>query len=214
MGRPASKTDVVNIAATYIGESRVNSIDPATTEREQLFALLYDQVRLDTLREHPWNFASDRALCPRMGTDPAFGFSAQYAIPADFVRLNRVGYDTGSIQYEPATWYALEGRKILIDSSANSIPILYVKDFETVAAFDPKFTDVFALRLALQMARATTKSAKVVEEVNSLLTLALATALSIDGQESPPQRIERSRYLDARRYMQGRTSENHRWTFD
>lgn len=192
-----SKTDIANLAADLLGAKPVNNIDPATTADEELYNRWYDVARKKVLREHPWNFATKRIKLAASATKPVFGFSAKFAVPSDFIRLNFVSDADG----RPVTgeYYVVEDGHIMSDYSDTTLSIAYNYDVTDVAKFDDMFAVYLAHELASYCAYRITSSTSVVERIENLKEALATSTKSIDGQESPPKRLERSRALRERR---------------
>lgn len=190
---PTSAVDICNIALGHIGERRITSIESPKDDREETMATLYSHVRRVCLREYVWNFAQAYAVLARTG-DGLGQHEDRYQLPAECVRVNIVG------QYveDPIQEFDIYGRE-LHASSGNQLHLRYNKDVDEVAEMDALFIEVFALRLALAAAYPLSKKKSVVDMVNGLLSIAESKAASVDGQERPPRRVQRSKYLSARR---------------
>jgi hypothetical protein len=74
-------------------------------------------------------------------------WSFQYELPEDILRVKSVYEDDGGDI--PSDRYTVEGGRIL--SSYDSIGLRYVKKVTDTAIFDPLFTDVLILQLALKL---------------------------------------------------------------
>lgn len=200
MGLPASEVDICNMALDFIGQPPIASISPPSTTTEILVARHYDDARQAVLRKYVWNFAKKRSTCSRTGA-AAFDFPDKYQLPNDFVRLLSV---QGDREIEQSTDFDIEGRELLIDASgAASIKIRYIRDVTDVTLWDAGFRRLVALTLALDLAYQITKKKAVVEQIDALLRLELPDAVSVDGQEVPPRKIQRSKYITARRITGG-----------
>src|SRR5687768_15522866 len=80
-----SDTDVVNVAMRLIGQSPIVSLSDGTANANTADDL-YEAVRDDLLRSHPWNFATKRVQLARSATTPGFEFDYAYVLPADWLR--------------------------------------------------------------------------------------------------------------------------------
>lgn len=191
---PTAPVQICNLALDYLGESPVSSIENPTDQREEIMARWYDHVRMTVLREFVWNFAQNYTVLTRSG-DGLGGHTDKYNLPNDCVRVNSVGSDP----YNGIREYDIFGREIHC-SEGTSLPIWYNKNVVDVPTMDPLFVNVLALRLAIKTAYKFTKKKSVVESLSALLKLEEPKATSVDGQEKVPRRIQRSRYLSARKY--------------
>lgn len=210
MGLPTSEVDIANLAFARIGEPRISSITNPNTANEQLAALCFADARQTVLRLHPWKFACTRALCSRLAGSPAFDYEDAYQLPNDFIRLVSIG---GENEYYQELNYDIDGLSILINNAGDSsLKVRYVKDVTDVNVWSAGFRRCMVLQLALDMAYKITKKASVVQMINELLTLELQQMASIDGQERPPIRIQRSKAIEARK-IPGRARSAGEWTY-
>lgn len=189
---PSAPVDICNLACDLMGEAPISSVELPTTEKEELFARWYDACRQLVLREQVWNFAQKTREIARTGDGEGL-YADSYNLPNDFVRLNGVGEDP---RY-PITQYEITERAILA-SEGSSIIIRYNKDITNVASMDAAFVNMFALRLAVKTAYKITKKKSIVKDLNEMIVIEEPKARGVDGQERPPIRVQRSRYLRAR----------------
>jgi len=212
-----SSTDICNLALDLLSADTVQDIENPTSATESILNRWYDQSRKKLLREHPWNFAIKRVILAANSTRPAFGYSASFSIPSDFVRLLSLSSDL-SVNKEtllPKDSYQFENNKILLNDyygDVTSLRLIYVSNNVTVSQFDPMFIDLLAHEIALSVAYKITETNTNVERIQSLYRARSMMAKAIDGQERPPSRIERSRALSARRRA-GSTHRNDRVIF-
>jgi hypothetical protein len=196
MSLPLAPVDIVNLALDHLSQPPITSIDAPTTPEEEICARWYDQVRQMLLREYVWNFAKKRATITRAG-DPEFDFDDKYTLPNDCLRVLSI---QGDIEVAQEQDYDIEGRYILLNNGGgSSITLRYISDVTDIQQWDVLFKNIVVLTLALRLAYKFTLKKGVVEQINALLKLDLAKAVSVDGQERPPRRIQRSKYLNARR---------------
>lgn len=200
MGLPTGEVDIVNMALDHLGQSQISSISPATTNAEKICARHYDAVRQELLREWNWNFAYTLGVASLdNGVTIPFDYDNAYLLPNDCLRFISM---EGENEISRIMTYQISGRHIYYNGSdASSINVRYVKDVTDVSLWDALFRNIMALKLALKVAYAFTKSKSDVERINSLLSLELQGAISIDGQERPPFRRETSRVINARRQL-------------
>ncbi len=202
MGLPYSKLDVWNMALSYCGEAAIANADIPTTKDEKLLDLHYDNVRQTVLRKYTvWNFAVKQATMTRIGTG-VFDYADIYQLPADWVRFVRIHPLNGLMPRTPFVDkpFIISGRTILINNSgAPSLQMYYLQDVLDPGQWDAAFLKVVVLELAVTVCYQITKQMKLVQGLNQLLVAEIADAISIDGQEVPPSRHERSNVLEQRR---------------
>lgn len=165
------------------------------TKQARLCDRNYPAMRDAVLRSHPWNCALARARLPVMAEAPAFGFSRQYQLPADCLRLLplTVGgyYDTGTIAHR------VEGRRVLTDAEA-PLDIIYVRRLTDPTDFDPLLVDAVAARLAWQIGYNLTGSRTLAADARPTYFDKLGEARAIDGVEGTISPVENSSWLEAR----------------
>lgn len=192
---PVYETHIVNLALSLLGIDPIVSIEPpdADSKPARSGALWYDQARRDTLQAHPWNFASARVEIAAQATGPAFEYSNRYQKPFDFIRINRLGQNWD----DPIQDYEEEGDYILCNESS-PLKLVYVYDFKQVGRFSAKFVTALAFRLAQLMAKELTGNDTLMTDMGVEFDKVVSQGMSIDGQNRPTRRVQRSRLADAR----------------
>lgn len=212
-----SSTDICNLALDLLSVDNIQDVESPTNATEEILARWYDQSRRKLLREHPWSFATKRIILAADNTTPPFGYRAQFSVPSDFVRLCALSTDlsTDEEYLLPPQAYQFENNKILLNDyydDATSVKLIYVFDKKEVSQFDPMFIDLLAYEIALSVAYKLSETNTNVERINNLKRERSMMAKAIDGQERPPQKIERSKLLSARRRA-GKTHRTDRTIF-
>lgn len=200
MAAPTTKVHICNLAMDHLGQSaNVTNIDTPETEEEIKCARWYDTTRRALLRAHPWTFARARAQLSLNSNAPVFGYADAYNLPNDYIRLNFIGADD-VMDYKQA--YALEGKQLLLNNSGGaSINIGYTKDETNVVKFDALFIDLLSVEMAWRMAYAFTLKPSVKKQLKETLQDLRLEAKAVNSQERPPIRIERSKFIAARRRL-------------
>lgn len=141
-----SSTEICNIALGHLGEARITSVNEDTVA-SRACALHYETTRDEVLRSHRWNFAQARAVLSAIAETPAFGWSYQYQLPADCLRVLEVnGSEAGDVI---SSEFIVEGRRIL--TNADEVRLVYGKRVTNVSEYDALFVKVFALKLAIAL---------------------------------------------------------------
>lgn len=157
----ASEVDVANRALTKLGAARITALSDDNKQARAIDSM-FDIVRDAELRAHIWAFAVKRASLTALGTTPEWGFSYEYAIPADCLRLIQVnevyqGPDLSDYRNAPTAEYVLEGGKILCDF-ASPLKIRYIFQEDDPTNWDSTFVEAMACRLAAELAEDLTQS--------------------------------------------------------
>lgn len=211
-----SKTSIANFALATLGSKRISDIGDTTSKNARLMSLHYDQARKECLRLHRWNWALHRAILSQHASSPSYGFSYQYPLPSDFIRLDTVN-ELSVWNDQKADWFQIEhgldssdnaiGRVLLTD--ADSIRIRYVADIQDVSQFDPLFVQALSTLLASKAARAITGSDSLEGQLRRQFEeFDLPTAQQVDGSETssnenPPliDALNRSYFAQSRGFV-------------
>jgi len=203
MSAPVSDIDVCNLALSHLKERSITSLTNPTNPAAVACAKWYDHARRTALRKAIWKFAKKRTELAQSATTPAFGWSYQYPLPTDFIRLCSVNDQNENTEITKD--YDLEDGNILFNGElGTALPIVYIFDQTNVAKMDPLFIGVFAVELAIAMAFDIVGAEAPIARLTTLLKQLAPEAYAITGQEKPPVRVQRSKFIAARRG--GRTS--------
>lgn len=195
-----SSTEICKLSLDLLQGGSVSDITSASTSIEEVCARWYDHTRRKLLRQHPWNFAIKRAELAASATEPLFGASAQFPVPADFLRLLRVVDEDSRIV--GAESYFFENRQLMLRWSDEDVcRIIYIADEEDVTKFDDLFIDLLAVEIAMSIAYLVTQNNANIERLAGIRKTLISAAKSIDGQEQPPESRRASINRMARRTL-------------
>lgn len=197
----ASKTDVANRALTKLGDARIIDL---TDDSEAAIVLnsMFDTVRDAELRANNWNFSIKRDAIAALSSTPAFGFTYEYQIPGDCLRIIMVdefyvGYSLSNYRTMPEEVYQIEGRKILTDIGA-PLKIKYARSVTNVGDWDPLFVEYFACVLAYEACKRLANNNGDKEALKDDKKQALLTAVLADAIENPPELIADDAWIMSR----------------
>jgi hypothetical protein len=168
----SSATDICNVALGHLGEARITSLEEDSVAARAC-ALHYRMTRDQVLRSHRWNFAQARAVLSRLDDAPAFGWSYQYELPANCLRVLEVNDSEAGDVITDA--YLIEGRALL--TNAESVNLVYLRRIEDVGQFDALFVEALAVKLAIVLSetiRGTTARTAELAQVYERVTAPLA----------------------------------------
>lgn len=186
----SSKVELCSNALILLGLSPIASLTESS-DRAIVMANLYDQVRRASIRLHIWNFAQEAVQLSPSSTTPLGGWSYQFTLPGDCLRVLWGGEEGEHPEYR------MRGRRILANES--SFLLEYLKDIEDANTFDALFADYLCANLAFTGAYPLTKSETLQKACFALMGEKLKMARAIDGQEEPPRSLDYSPILNARR---------------
>lgn len=184
----ASKIQICNRALSKLGADRITSLDDDNKSARAMKSA-FDFVRDAELRAHTWNFSVARAELAALSTAPVWGFSYEYAVPEDFIKLLEIrdlysNANTLDYRTAPAPLWQMEGGLLKTDAEA-PIYIRYVYRVTDTAAYDTLFVEALACRLAAETAEEITESSGKVQTAWKLYERAVLEALKADAIEQP-----------------------------
>ena len=191
----ASIVDICNGALNQLGATTILSLTE-DSKNARLCNSRYTQVRDALFRSHPWNCLQKRIELAADSVAPAWGFSYQYTLPADCLRLLVIlDYDSN---------YKVEGRKVL--SNTSSMKILYVARVTDPNEYDELLRETLSAALGADIAYGVTSSNPVTQNMYTLFQKKLRDARFVDsteGQNVSPD-LGMSDVLDAGTFINSR----------
>lgn len=184
----ASKIQICNRALSKLGAERITSLDDDLKSARAMKSA-YDSVLSAELRAHNWNFSIRRAELAALSTAPVWGYSFQFALPNDFLKLIEIKdqYPNANVQdyrTAPAPLWQVEGGVLLSDADA-PLYIRYVAQVTDTNLYDAAFAEAFACRLAAETAEEITESSGKVQMAWKLYERSVMDALRADAIEQP-----------------------------
>lgn len=185
----ASNVEIANRALTKLGARRVISLEDDTKEGREVKSM-FNIVRDAELRKYNWRFSIKRAQLAAMAAPPAFGFDAQYRLPADYLKVIDVGdwypgADLTDYVGADTSEYAIENGVILTNYAA-PLNLRYVARIEDPSLFDSLFVESFACKLAMELAEPLTQSGAKRDQARGEYKDAIADAVRNNAIEKPP----------------------------
>lgn len=184
-----SAVDICNLALSHLGVEPISDLN-GTDKASRTCNQNYEPALKFVLGQHFWNFAMKRVTLAKDATAPAFGWSAQFIIPADFLLLYGFSQNTPRFDYE------IEGLRILCNQT--TLKIKYVSYFTSVSAMDPAFVKALAYYLAADMAWPLTQSRTMSDKMDLKYQETIRNAKATDAISAPINEIIDDTFLDAR----------------
>jgi len=185
----APQVDLVNQAFRSLGEKPIELPFDETNPRWLLAQQFYDQTQDELLTAHFWNFATVRAvLAPDPLVTPAWGFAYGFALPADYLAIQRV---------QTSHAYQREGAVFLSDEP--TLPLTYTARITDVTLWPAFFTHAFVAHLTAAFAEQVTGQGQKAQTWLQLADRRLARAKAHDGQEGTPPVLQSNDLIVARR---------------
>ena len=168
----ASVVDICNGALNQLGATTILTLTE-DSKNARLCNARYTQIRDSVFRSHPWNCLQKRLQLAADSDAPAWGFTKQYTLPADCLRvLTILDYDAD---------YKIEGRKILTDNS--TMKILYISRITDPNEYDELLRETLTAALAADIAYAVTSSNPTATNMYNLFQGKLKEARFVDSTE-------------------------------
>lgn len=183
----ASEVGICNSALIKLGVERISALTEPN-KRAILCNEQYPKIRDSVLYSHPWNFAIKRVTLALTATTPEFGFSSEFQLPSDNLRV--LNLDSSSIKW------AVEGDKLLADAAAVKARIIWRNT--DVSTYTPKCNEALALRLAAELAFPLTQSNNFAKQILDQYEKFLMDARSFDAQEGTPEELEADEWVNSR----------------
>jgi hypothetical protein len=189
-----NQTDICNLALDMLKEMPIGSLQDNRPVARWL-ARNYDLARDSLMRRYDWNFACRRVELAADATAPVFGWTYQYTLPIDCLRVIPLTHD-GSSTGSPVA-HEIEAGSILTDAAA-PLRVRYVARVENVASYSPEFIQALAARLASGMAHWLTGKNSYAQSITAAFDEAIRTAWSMDAIEGTWPLSAEDEWINAR----------------
>ncbi len=183
----SSPVEICNIALLMIGAEAITDLGDST-DRARVCNAMWQTVLEDEITLHRWKCCRKRAELALEADAPAFGWSYQFALPTDCLRVLDM--------YPATTEHEIEDGKLLTDNSSAKIVYLYRN--ETVAKYSSGLKSTLAARMAAHIAMPLTKKKAVVDAAWAAYWSVVSQAIAADGQQGTPEVLEDRTLVDAR----------------
>lgn len=173
----ASPVSICSNALILLGDKPIASFTDGS-RAAQVAANLYPDAKRDFLRGHPWNAAIKRATLAPMSNAPEHGYTSQFQLPSDFLRM---------LEVVDGQEFKIEGRRALANTTV--LRIKYVAEIPE-DTWDAGMVSAMTMHMAALMALPITESATKAEAIAQTAERAVRRAKAIDGMEDTPDSIE------------------------
>lgn len=185
-----SKTDIFNEVCLSLGKTP--DIQNADTETSNVVITIrgsYELSRKTILRDHPWGFAQTRVKLTSVGTPPS-DWKYQYLYPSDClkaVEIEKANRSDRSIPYKVSQYQDDDNglTRVILTDQPDAV-LLYTRDEDNEALFDPQFIKVFVAYLAYRCARTLTTGKDEAEKAFMMYQRARFEAMTSDSNEQIP----------------------------
>ena len=168
----ASVVSICNSALNQLGAASITALTD-NSKNARLCNERYGTVRDAVFRSHPWNCLIKRQQLAQDTATPAYGFSFQFTLPSDCLRLlNLDAYNSD---------HKVEGRKVLCNESA--LKIIYCSQITDPNEMDILLRETISAALAADIAYAITANLQVGKLMQEKYEYKLSLAKHADASE-------------------------------
>lgn len=175
-----SQTRIANRAFILLGSvERIVSVSENSPLAIQV-SDLWHESRREIFALHPWNCLIRRAVLNKAGAVPAFGYTAQFGLPADCLRW--LPWARDDCEY-------FEGEEeggFILASATDNLRIRYIADIEDVTSWSVHLQTLMAYKLAVDLCESATQISGNVEEAR----------IKFEGQDGRGGYLADARRLD------------------
>ena len=194
-----SKTDICNLALARVGAQTIMDIDDADSKGARACKNAFESTVREVSRAGIWNTLKARASLAELSTAPAFGWTKQFQLPTDFIRLFKLnGVDLDND--EPGEYFEIEGKVLLTDADTADIQYIAYKDDPN--AYDPLMVDAIVVLLASKIAVPMRQDEAMATSLRAEFErVTLPRARKTDGNEKKSRRYDpasESRFVNSR----------------
>nr|BAR34696.1 tail tubular protein A [uncultured Mediterranean phage uvMED] len=168
----ASVVQMCNSALNQLGAASITALTD-NSKNARLCNERFNTVRDAVFRSHPWNSLIKRLQLAQDAATPAYGFSYQFTLPSDCVRV--LGIDAYNSDHK------VEGRKILCNEA--SIKVNYVSQVTDPNEMDVLLRETISAGLAADLAYAITANLQVSKLMQDKYQFKLSEARHTDASE-------------------------------
>ena len=168
----ASVVQMCNSALNQLGAASITALTD-NSKNARLCNERFNTVRDAVFRSHPWNSLIKRLQLAQDATTPAYGFSYQFTLPSDCVRV--LGINAYNSDHK------VEGRKILCNEA--SIKVIYVSQVTDPNEMDVLLRETISAGLAADLAYAITANLQVSKLMQEKYQYKLSEARHADASE-------------------------------
>ena len=168
----ASVVQICNSALNQLGASSITALTE-NSKNARLCNERYTTVRDAIFRSHPWNCLVKRIQLAKDTDTPAWGFTSQYTLPSDCLRVLQIkDYNLD---------YKIEGRKLLINE--DTVFLIYLAQITDVNELDVLLRETISAGLASDISYAITSNLQVTKLMTEKYGLKLSEARHTDASE-------------------------------
>jgi hypothetical protein len=180
--------EIINLALSDCGAGLIASLADDLAEARQANAK-YVPVRDAVLEAREWTFAKKRLLLAKDPAAPAFGYTYQFILPSDTLRVIRCYNNSGNINGTPdvvSDWVREGWRVLTNEDSPIYAEVLFRAD---EGSFSPGMVLALAARLTSALAIPLTENRQLAKDFMDYYKALIQDAAAMDGSQGRTQRL-------------------------
>lgn len=178
----ATKFTIASQALIKVGGTPITSFD-GTDRQSVVVSNLYDDTKKGLMYYTFWNFATHKVQLSQLVETPVdTNYTSAYQLPGDYIRVKGVFDSAGRLRGD----YSVENNKIY--ASFNPLNLEYIR-LKDESDFPPFFVEVLIAKLAYEICEGVTGVGTLQDRLANEFERKLQKAMTVDGQETPPQKI-------------------------
>lgn len=183
-----TQIEIINLALSDCGADLIASIDDDTPEGRQAKAK-YRPICDAVLESREWTFAKQRLLLVQDAAVPAFGYTYQYILPSNIIRVVRVYNNSGTINGSPdiVDDWVREGSRVLTNEASPIFAEILLRVNE--GTFSPGMVMALAARLTSAFAIPLTENRQLAKDFMDNYKEHLTEAGAMDGSQGRTQQL-------------------------
>jgi len=198
-----SEVTISNKALGWVGGNRITSLDTSidTSIEAQLCSDAYPGARDVVIQEGGFNFATKRYKFTPMVTQPDWGYTYQFLVPAKVLRVLRVSDNQFHPDQGTGVPWRLEANENDSTVISCNAQVIYVKTIIRIidtTKFSPLMSEALSARMAMDLAIPIKRSVSLQQTMAQLYNKKMQLAMGIDNMQGTSEKLTNSSLTDAR----------------
>jgi hypothetical protein len=197
----STKTDIVNMALSHIGQKIITSVESGTEEQAKKARLLYDNARDAVLRTRSWNFATKIEPLATISGESIPGWNYLYQRPSKCLLVRKIFAAGGGSNPTAEEHKELLSPTTNVNAIAAQISgayIEYTMQVVDVSLYDTGFIEALSYKLASMLAQPLTGNKDLGVTMLGIFKQVIDDAGRTNASEGNVKPVSTSSYIDAR----------------
>jgi hypothetical protein len=188
---------IVNRALQLLGQPQVASLNENNRSSRAILRA-YESVKLAELEGHCWGFSIRRAELAAAATPPLFGKGHYYPLPNDFLYRAPDEVSFGLPDKHDYEIENFQDQLCIVSDEPAPLPIRYVSNSITEAAFSATFAEALAAALAMNCCEDITDSSTKRQNLERVYQASISRAKRRNDIQKAPRKSPQCSFLSVR----------------